>query len=105
MDAGRDVLAQVVDLFLQELPGRIASIAAAVERDEAPALEFAAHRLKGAAATLGAARLARLCDGLEQQGHDGSCAGAGEIVADVRRELERVRDALLAEISAPEVGP
>ena len=98
MAGGTDIFGEVVALFLQEIPGRLAGLAEAVRREDAGALQFAAHRLKGGAATLGANRLARLCERLEQQGRGGSCAGAAEAVVEVGRELERVRLALLAEV-------
>ena len=98
MTGGSDVVEEVVGLFIQDIPGRLAGLSEAVGREDAGALEFAAHRLKGGAATLGAIRLARLCEGLEQQGRGGSCAGAAETLVEVVRELERVRVALLAQV-------
>jgi hypothetical protein len=54
----------------------------------------------GGAVPRGASRLARLCEGLEQRGRGGSCAGAAETLVEVGRELERVRIALLAEVTS-----
>jgi CheY-like chemotaxis protein len=99
MTGGREALGQVVEMFLQEAPGRIAALSEAVERQDAHALEFAAHRLKGGAGTLGAKRLAVLCEGLEVRAREGSCAGAADVLPEVRRELDRACAALLAEVA------
>ncbi len=51
--------------FLDKLPQRLAAIVDAVEKGNAAESARAAHKLKGAAATLGAERLADLCRELE----------------------------------------
>ncbi|MGH2720574.1 MAG: Hpt domain-containing protein [Actinomycetota bacterium] len=98
---GVEVLGQVIELYLRELPARSAALLDAARLGDCAALDVAAHRLKGASGTLGAERLATLCCRLERLGHAGSCEGAGEQVAEVHRELERVRIALLAELVRP----
>jgi HPt (histidine-containing phosphotransfer) domain-containing protein len=64
-------------------------------------LEFAAHKLKGGSAMLGAIRLAQLCDQLEIAGSVGSVAGTAALLAEVRLELGRVRTMLLNEVASP----
>ncbi|MGH2690238.1 MAG: response regulator, partial [Actinomycetota bacterium] len=104
MAGGEQVLQQVIHLYLEELPGRLDALVGALQRREAPALEFAAHRLKGASGTLGATRLARLCEGLEEQGRSGSCDAAEALLADVASEARRVRAALLEAVAPAEAG-
>jgi signal transduction histidine kinase/DNA-binding response OmpR family regulator len=105
MIGGEQVLGQVVALYLQELPSRVDALRAAVERTEGAALEFAAHRLKGASGTLGANRLARLCEALEEQGRIGSFEGVDGLFADVAQEVQRVRAALLEQVAAAPTNP
>jgi HPt (histidine-containing phosphotransfer) domain-containing protein len=100
MIGGEQVLGQVVALYLQELPSRVDALRGAVERTEGAALEFAAHGLKGASGTLGANRLARLCEGLEEQGRSGSFEGVDALFADLALEVQRVRAALLEQVAS-----
>jgi signal transduction histidine kinase/CheY-like chemotaxis protein/HPt (histidine-containing phosphotransfer) domain-containing protein len=101
LGGGREGLAQIVDLFLREVPGRLAALTEAIGAGNAPALEFAAHKLKGGSAMLGAIRLAQLCDQLEIAGSVGSVAGTAALLAEVRLELGRVRTMLLNEVASP----
>lgn len=74
-----DPVAEIIDLFLQDLPRRMQLISDALSRQDAAALKSAAHSLKGSARNLGAARLAALCAELEklgQEGHTGATAAA-----------------------------
>jgi HPt (histidine-containing phosphotransfer) domain-containing protein len=105
LGGGAEVLAQVIELYLRELPSRSGALDDAVRRADPSALEFAAHRLKGASGTLGAERLALLCSRLEQLGRSGSCEGTAELLDDLHRELERVRVALAAELARPSATP
>jgi CheY-like chemotaxis protein len=60
-----DVVSEFIDLFLDDLPGRLAAIRdAAAARDPEPA-RAAAHALKGSSGYIGALRLSRKCRELE----------------------------------------
>ena len=95
------MLGETLEMFLGEARARLVELTGAVERGDARALELAAHRLKGGAAMVGANRLAHLCEGLEQQGRQGSVAGAAGTLAGVGLELERVRAALKPLLPSP----
>jgi HPt (histidine-containing phosphotransfer) domain-containing protein len=95
--SGKDAaLAELVDLFLADLPLRTAAITAAVERAEAAALALNAHALRSGAGNFGAARLDDLCGRLEQTGLRGALGEARALLAELAPEGERVRRALLA---------
>jgi HPt (histidine-containing phosphotransfer) domain-containing protein len=89
-------LAELIALFLADLPARTAEIAAAVERADAPALALHAHALRSGAGNFGAARLDELCERLEQTGLRGALDEARAMLAELAPEAERVRHALLA---------
>ena len=52
LDGNTELLAEVVELFLQECPGLLKHIREAVERSDARAVERSAHALKGQSVTL-----------------------------------------------------
>ncbi|MFN8640583.1 MAG: Hpt domain-containing protein [Candidatus Binatia bacterium] len=94
-DGEDDLLAELIDLFLQDAPDRLAAIREAVNGGDWVGLAERAHSLKGSCGSLGAVQMAALCARLEAMGRD--LAMRAEAVA-VRDELERqyllVRDAL-----------
>ncbi|HEV8377185.1 MAG TPA: response regulator [Candidatus Polarisedimenticolia bacterium] len=91
-------LRMLVGKFLEEAPACIACLSEASNSADAPALGKAAHRLKGAAATLGARRLAAICLEMETLGRGGSTRGSQELIARLEAELRRVRKALAKEL-------
>lgn len=101
-DGEDDLLAELIDLFLEDAPERLASIRAAVEASDWVGLAERAHSLKGSCASLGAVSMASLCGRLEAMGRD---LGLRTDVVDVYGELEQeyalVQDALLRERNAP----
>ncbi len=87
---GPRMLREIIDKFLDTAEQQEAAIRRAIDRNDPAALAIAAHGLKGSSATVGAARMAEICQQLERDGRDGSVAGAGERLAELRRELDRV---------------
>ena len=58
-------MTQLIDQYLVESTSRMAALKDAVERRDAPALRLATHSLKGTSSTVGANRLAAICEELE----------------------------------------
>lgn len=90
-----DIVTELIDMFLADLPSRVAVLRQAVETGEAVAAQRAAHALKGAAATLGATGLAGMCNAIEATARTGTVAAAAELLDEVTAESERCRTALL----------
>ena len=84
---GGGLLPRLVETFLAGAPATLAALRAAATGD-APALTEGAHRLKGAAANLGATRLAGICAELEAMGRDVPEAGIGEALDRLERAME-----------------
>jgi CheY-like chemotaxis protein/HPt (histidine-containing phosphotransfer) domain-containing protein len=63
---GEDFLIEVVDLFLADAPGLIASLRSSLERQDTEELRRSAHTLKSNGSTLGAMAFAERCRILEQ---------------------------------------
>jgi HPt (histidine-containing phosphotransfer) domain-containing protein len=70
-DDGSDLVIELIDLYLNELPRRVSEIREAAISFEPVLLKRAAHLLKGSSATLGVRHVAKACDQLEHMdGHD-----------------------------------
>lgn len=85
---------EVIREFLLQLSDDLPAIRRAVEAGDAPAVAHIAHRLKGAAAQVGAAGMAGLCQELVVAGRAGSLEPAPDLVNRLDREAGRVRGAL-----------
>jgi HPt (histidine-containing phosphotransfer) domain-containing protein len=86
-----DVATQVLGLFVQDAPARLAAIDAAVETGDAARLQRSAHALKGAAGTIGATALHDACRELEELGRQNTLAAAQAAVALMHHEYKRVK--------------
>jgi CheY-like chemotaxis protein len=68
LSGDRSLMVDVIRVFLEDLPARLAAIQGAVARRHAPELRAAAHELKGAAANLSAGGLFDAASALERAG-------------------------------------
>lgn len=93
-DDDADLVAEVVELFLEDSPHRLDAIRAAAARGEAGQLGKSAHGLKGSAANVGAIRLRSVCERLEYLGKSGNLSGCDALVAELDAEYPRVTAAL-----------
>jgi hypothetical protein len=96
--AGEEVLGQMIDLFLDDIPSALAGMESAAAHQDADALARAAHRLRGGAATLGADGLETLCAQAELLGWAGDMTGAGPLAGHIAAEIDRVQVDLGARI-------
>ncbi len=91
MSGDRDLLANLFQLFMDDAPKKLSKIELYAEQGEYYQIERAAHSLKGAAATVGAAQLCQLAAELE-------LAAKGRLLeqlAQLQRDLARVCDQTL----------
>jgi HPt (histidine-containing phosphotransfer) domain-containing protein len=86
-DEERALFARLLTLFVEQAPANADAVERAVESRNATALEETAHRLGGAAATLGADRLARLCAELEARGRLRDLPAVVPVRTALRREV------------------
>lgn len=85
-----EILAQVLQMFLEQAPERLAQVEAALRDGDAKTLEREAHSLKGTAATLGMSALRDSAYTVERLGAAGSLDDAGAAVADLRSALDTI---------------
>jgi len=97
MPGKSDALGDLIDLFLQEAPGRLEAIEKAITRNDVNSLASTingAAALKGSALNLGARNLAALCDEIEQTAKTGLLSDAAPLMDKAKQEFAQVRDAL-----------
>jgi CheY-like chemotaxis protein/HPt (histidine-containing phosphotransfer) domain-containing protein len=98
---GDDFLGEVIDAFLADAPGLIATLRRSLEGGSGEELRRAAHTLKSNGATLGAGEFAELCRTLEQRAKSGELDGASELVDRIEQEYRPLEEALAALRSEP----
>lgn len=100
-DGEDDLLAELIDLFLEDAPERLGLIRAALAAGDWVGLAERAHSLKGSCASLGAVQMASLCGRLEAMGRDlAQRSDAVDVFGELEQEYARVHDALLRERNA-----
>lgn len=94
-ELGHTLLPDLLRQFAADSSRRVAEVLNAADRSDLPALERAAHALTGAAATVGAQRLADITTRLE------TCCRMGETdaIASLARELQAVQAQTLAALA------
>ena len=92
----RDLLRELVELFLEEAPLRLATIRDAVTSRNGKMLQEAAHALKGSAGNLAAGAVYEAAKQLEYFGRDGEWSRSEAAYATLQRELARLTAALVA---------
>ena len=92
-----DLIVELIDLYLEDEPRKLASMLEAVAEADEMSLMRAAHSLKGSSASLGAFGVAALCEELEHVSKADSFPSAGMLLNRLKRESARVRRAFAAE--------
>ncbi len=88
---------EVVELFLEDCPRRLAAVRAALAHGDSGALEFAAHSIKGSVSNFGAAAAVVAALRLEIIGRTGDLSHATEACAALEQEIARLTPVLLDE--------
>jgi two-component system sensor histidine kinase/response regulator len=94
------LLGDLADAFLASAPLDVAAFRAAAAAGDPTAMRAAAHRLRGAATTVGLVVLAALCVDVETLSGAGALEPARELVPRLEAELDRARKALDAAVSS-----
>jgi CheY-like chemotaxis protein/HPt (histidine-containing phosphotransfer) domain-containing protein len=94
-----DFVAEVIAIFLDDAPRRLAAIRDAVASGDIPGAGRSAHALKGAAGHLGAGELVRACERFEASARAGAAFDAAAAIEAIAAALARVSAALAGERS------
>ncbi|QIN77575.1 response regulator [Rubrobacter marinus] len=93
-DGEPDILAELVELFVEDAEPRLAALREAVAAGDAEGIERAAHTLKGSAGNMGARRMSEIASRLQDVGTSGDLSKAGALLEDLEFEYARVKPAL-----------
>ena len=91
-DGDKDLLTEILREFLDYAPKQLKVLQQAAEEGRPEVVETEAHSLKGAAANLGARRLADLSLSLELAGRARNLAEAAKMTNDLQTEFERLEE-------------
>jgi two-component system sensor histidine kinase/response regulator len=91
---GEALLQRVLAAFLQDTPHQLAALRAASAAGDADAMRKTAHSLKSSSANVGADVLAKLFREMEQHARAEQTEGAPDILAQLEREFQSVRQSL-----------
>jgi two-component system sensor histidine kinase/response regulator len=90
------LLRELIDIFLGEIPGWMAGLAAALESGNADQVQRLAHTIKGGVSTFAAAGAYEAALRLEGIGKSGNLAAAGPAWQEMQTAIERLQKALAA---------
>src|SRR5262249_28212669 len=90
---GLSMLEELVDLFLQTAPARLAQISNSLNQPQQ--LSFHAHALKSMSLNLGAKRVIELCRKLEELGRSGNLAGVDGLFSELQAAFTQTKAHLL----------
>jgi CheY-like chemotaxis protein/HPt (histidine-containing phosphotransfer) domain-containing protein len=88
----KDFLKMLLDEFIQELPGQIESMKAAIAGTDASGLTEQAHKIKGAAANLSACEICEAAKSLEEIGRRGNMDRADQMLSVLVKESKRLAE-------------
>jgi HPt (histidine-containing phosphotransfer) domain-containing protein len=91
LGGAEDLLDEFLELLLKQATTDLPQIVQAVEQGNADRLEYLAHRLKGAAASLSAERVRQAAFDLETIGRDGDMSKAQPALALLEQEVTLLR--------------
>jgi PAS domain S-box-containing protein len=94
VDGDRELLREIIGLFVEDAPRRLAEIEEGLARTDLDQVRRAAHTLKGAAANLAAHRLQAMAVRLEATAKDGNVAAIPPVLIAARGELQRLTETL-----------
>ncbi len=86
----REILQEVVGVFLEACPEQLAAVERSVATHDAPGLAANAHRLKGAVSIFGADGATQAALSLEMAGASGNLGGIDETYQRLEGEISRL---------------
>jgi HPt (histidine-containing phosphotransfer) domain-containing protein len=86
----RELLREVVEAFLEEVPGLLDQAKAAMTAVDAVQLRRSGHTIKGVMRTLGLQASAELAAELEDMGRSGDLSGASAVLARLESRLDEI---------------
>ncbi|GMQ75753.1 MAG: hypothetical protein BMS9Abin01_1010 [Gammaproteobacteria bacterium] len=89
-DGSSELLDRLIDIYFENSPKLIEDIRLGIESNDPDSVRIAAHTLRSSSASLGAKRLASLCEDLEDKATIRELAGSDELLATIRGMLPTI---------------
>lgn len=86
----KNLLSQMIDLFLEQTPQLIQELKEVLQRGDALNIVKTAHKLKGSSLNLGILSLAGLCKKIEMKGQNKDLSEMSSLIRQVEEDYERV---------------
>ena len=86
----KDLLRELVDIYVGEYPAQLQSLEEAVGNNDAEAVRETAHSIKGAVGNFGAGLAVQAALNLENIGKSGYLSAAADALAALKLELDRL---------------
>ncbi len=96
VDGDKDLLVELVGIFLQDYPAQVEELRVAISGGDADRTHRLAHGLKGSLTAFGARPAGNLAQRLELIGKSGNMAEASGVFGALEQELTRVAEGLTA---------
>ncbi len=94
---GAELLSELAEMFFDDMSSALTVLREAMEGNDAPAVERAAHTLKGSSGNMGAKNMAQICAELQDVGAAGDLSRVPALLGRLEGEFGRVRPALEVE--------
>lgn len=91
---GENVIADLLELFRQEVPRRIAELRKAIDIDQKREIQFLTHAISGICANLGGAHIEELCDELKSHAFASDRERSAELLLTIENEINAIEAAL-----------
>jgi signal transduction histidine kinase/DNA-binding response OmpR family regulator len=91
VDGDKELLKELVNDFLEEIPRQLEELHGVIERKDAGQVERKAHSLKGNVGLFGAKAAYDLVYDLENRGRENHLAGAADVYEKLEKEMARLR--------------
>jgi HPt (histidine-containing phosphotransfer) domain-containing protein len=93
-DDGDSFLKEILGIFLEDTPARIAELHASKAKGDATAFTRAAHSIKGSSSNVGAQELRAAAEKLEHHSKQSGLGGADQLLAEVEAAFARTEPEL-----------
>ncbi|HEU5157425.1 MAG TPA: response regulator [Streptosporangiaceae bacterium] len=103
-DQGREALTRIASMFITREGADIEELAGAVARQDSAAIQRCAHRIKGAAANIGATAMSAAAREVENIGKQRRPESAPDALDRLRHEFRQASEALSAILGIPATG-
>ena len=98
VDNDPELIKEVTQLFLEQMPGYIETLQKACTAQQAEAIKVTAHTIKGSASYLGAEQLVMIAKQLEAKAQENRLADCEELVQALLNNYEEVKQALWTQL-------